>query len=144
MMDLKIGEEVDLVIGRFTKIGITVLVNASYEGMLYKNEVYQKVREGQKVRGYVKKIREDEKIDVCLQPIGFLNKTDENQKTVLEKLLASKDGFLALNDKSGPEEIKYQLKMSKKSFKSAIGALYKSKKIVIASKGIYLVKKANS
>ena len=83
-MELEIGEEVDLVVGRFTHVGITVLINGTYEGMLYKNEVFQKVREGQKLKGYVKNLREDEKIDISLQPIGFLNKIDTNERFVLE------------------------------------------------------------
>ena len=84
-MELEIGEEVDLIVGRFTHVGITVLINDTYEGMLYKNEVFQKVREGQKLKGYVKNLREDQKIDVSLQPIGFLNKIDANERFVLEK-----------------------------------------------------------
>ena len=133
-MELEIGEEVDLIVGRFTHVGITVLINDTYEGMLYKNEVFQKVREGQKLKGYVKNLREDEKIDISLQPIGFLNKIDTNERFVLEKLMETEEGFLPLNDKSSPDDIKYHLKMSKKSFKSAIGGLYKSKRIAIAAK----------
>ena len=139
-MELEIGEKVDLIIGRFTKIGITVLINGEHEGMLFKNEVFQKVREGQKLMGYVKNIREDKKIDVSIQPTGFLNKISANEKVVLEKLKASENGFLSLNDKSSPDIIKYHLKMSKKSFKSAIGRLYKAKQIVISSAGICLAK----
>lgn len=139
-MDLEVGEQVELEIGRFTNVGITVLINYEHEGMLYKNEVYKKVREGQKLTGYVKMIREDGKIDVSLEAQGFLNKIGTNETIILEKLKESEDGFLALNDKSNPEDIKYHLKMSKKSFKSAIGGLYKNKQIVIAAKGIFLVK----
>ncbi|MFC2109772.1 DNA-binding protein [Bacteroidota bacterium] len=137
-MDLEIGEQVDLVIGRFTNVGISVLVNGEYEGMLYKNEVFKRVREDQKMTGYVKFIREDGKLDISLQPIGFLNKISENEGVILEKLKSLEGGFIGLNDKSSPDDIKYHLKMSKKSFKSAIGGLYKAKLIVISSKGIYL------
>jgi|TARA_B100000767_G_scaffold246203_1_gene245592 uncharacterized protein len=137
-MDFEIGEKVDLIVGRFTHVGISVLVNETEEGMLYKNEVYQKVREGQKLTGFVKFIREDGKLDVSLQPIGFLNKIGENESYILERLKTLEGGFLGLNDKSSPEDIKYYLKMSKKSFKSAIGGLYKAKLIVISDKGIHL------
>ncbi len=137
-MELEIGEKVELIIGRFTHVGITVLINGDEEGMLYKNEVYQKVREGQKLPGYIKGFREDGKIDVSLQPIGFRNKIDEIQEVIIEKLKDSEEGFLPFTDKSNPEDIKYHFKMSKKSFKSAIGGLYKAKLIVIASNGIYL------
>lgn len=137
-MELEIGEKVDLVIGRFTNVGISVLVNDEYEGLLYKNEVFQRVREGQKVQGYIKKLREDGGIDVSLQPIGFLNKIGDNEKTILEKLKNLDGGFIGYNDKSKPEDIKYHFKMSKKSFKSAIGGLYKAKLILITEKGIEL------
>jgi len=139
-MELEIGEKVNLTIGRFTNIGISVLINGEYEGMLFKNEVFQKVREGQKLIGYVKNIRDDKKIDVSLQPTGFLDKISANEKVILEKLKTSENGFLALNDKSDPDLIKYHLKMSKKSFKSGIGRLYKAKQIVISSDGVRLVK----
>lgn len=138
-MQLEIGEEVALIIGRFTHVGITVLINNEIEGMLYKNEVYRKVREGQKVTGYVKFIREDGKIDVSLQPIGFLNKIGENEAVILEKLKSLDGGYIGFNDKSKPEDIMYHFKMSKKSFKSAIGGLYKAKKIDISDKGIQLM-----
>lgn len=137
-MELEIGDQVDLVIGRFTNVGITVLVNDEYEGMLYKNEVFQRVREDQKLKGYIKFIREDGKLDVSLQPIGFLNKIGENENFILEKLKSLESGFIGYNDKSKPEDIKYHFKMSKKSFKSAIGGLYKAKLILITDKGIEL------
>jgi predicted RNA-binding protein (virulence factor B family) len=137
-MELEVGAQVDLIIGRFTNVGISVVVDGEYEGMLYKNEVFQRVREGQKLSGYVKFIREDGKLDISLQPIGFVNKIGENEAAVLEKLKQSETGFLPWHDKSDPEDIKYHLKMSKKSFKSAIGSLYKSKLLVIASGGIHI------
>jgi len=137
-MELEIGEEVDLVIGRFTNVGISVLVNDEFEGMLYKNEIFQRVREGQKLTGFVKFIREDGKIDISLQPIGFLNKIGENEAFILEKLKSLDGGFIGYNDKSSPDDIKYHFKMSKKSFKSAIGGLYKAKLILITDKGIEL------
>lgn len=137
-MELEIGEEVDLVIGRFTNVGISVLVNDELEGMLYKNEIFQRVREGQKLTGFVKFIREDGKIDISLQPIGFLNKIGENEAFILEKLKSLDGGFIGYNDKSSPDDIKYHFKMSKKSFKSAIGGLYKAKLILITDKGIEL------
>jgi uncharacterized protein len=138
-MELEIGEKVDLVIGRFTNVGISVLVNDEYEGLLYKNEVFRRVREGQKVVGYIKKLREDGGIDVSLQPIGFLNKIGENEAVILEKLQSLDNGFIGYNDKSKPEDIMYHFKMSKKSFKSAIGGLYKAKKIIITDEGIELI-----
>lgn len=138
-MELEVGQKIEVVIGRFTNIGIRVLVEEEYEGMLYKNEVFQRVREGQRLDAYVKKIREDGLIDVSLQPVGFLNKIGENEAVILNKLKSLDGGFIGYNDKSSPEDIKYHFKMSKKSFKSAIGGLYKAKQIEILENGIQLV-----
>ncbi|MFD1292547.1 DNA-binding protein [Lutibacter holmesii] len=134
-MDLKIGDKVDLIVIRKTKIGFTVLVDEEYEGMLYKNELYQKIAEGEKLVGYIKKIREDEKLDVSLTPIGFKRTIVSNEIKILNAL-KSNDGFLALNDKSNPDDIKYQLGMSKKSFKNAVGGLFRQKLITISDEGI--------
>ncbi|MDP3312496.1 DNA-binding protein [Lutibacter sp.] len=134
-MELKVGDKVELLVGRNTGLGFTVLVNHTYEGLLYKNELFQKIAEGEKLVGYVKKIREDGKLDVSLQPIGFKN-TIVKYEIVVLKALKENDGFLALNDKSDPVEIKYQLGMSKKAFKSAIGGLFKQKLITISEEGI--------
>ncbi|GAB1309637.1 hypothetical protein KH5_23200 [Urechidicola sp. KH5] len=136
-MDLKVGDKVDLIIGRNTRIGFTVLINKQFEGLLYKNEMYVKVEEGDNRVGYIKKIREDGKIDVSLQPIGFKKTLVENEARVL-KSLQEHGGYLALHDKSDPDTIKYELNMSKKAFKSAIGSLYRSKVIVLEEKGIRL------
>lgn len=135
MEEFKEGDAVDIIIGRFTNIGIRVLINDEYDGMLYRNEVFRKVREGQKLKAYVKKVRTDGLIDVSLQPVGFRNAIDGHKQRILDKL-EDEGGYLALTDKSSPETIKYELQMSKKAFKQAIGALYKDKIIVIQDNGI--------
>lgn len=134
-MDLKVGDKVDLLVVRNTGIGFTVLVEGAYEGLLYKNELYQKIEEGQNLVGYVKKIRDDEKIDVSLQAVGFKQTIVKNEIIILNAL-KSNDGLLMLNDKSTPDEIKYQLNMSKKAFKSAVGGLFRQKLITIEEQGI--------
>lgn len=134
-MDLKVGDKVDLLVVRNTGIGFTVLVDGAYEGLLYKNELFQKIEEGQNLVGYVKKIRDDEKIDVSLQAVGFKQTIVKNEIIILNAL-KSNDGFIALNDKSSPDEIKYQLNMSKKAFKNAIGGLFRQKLITIEDEGI--------
>ncbi|WP_372800266.1 DNA-binding protein [Lutibacter sp.] len=139
-MELKTGDKVELIVVRNTALGFTVLVNEEFEGMLYKNELYQKIEEGQKLAGYVKKVREDEKIDVSLQPVGFKQTIVKNEITIL-KALKKHDGFLALHDKSDPKTIKYELGMSKKAFKNAIGGLFRQKLITIEDEGIRLVLK---
>ena len=135
MGEFKEGDAVDIVIGRFTNIGLRVLINDEFDGMLYRNEVFRKVREGQKLKAYVKKVRSDGLIDVSLQPVGFRNAIDGYKQRILDKL-EDEGGYLALTDKSSPETIKYQLQMSKKAFKQAIGALYKDKVIAIQDNGI--------
>ncbi len=137
-MDLKVGDKVALKIVRQTEIGFTVLIDEVYEGMLYKNELYKRIQEGDTLVGYIKKIRDDQKIDVSLQPVGFKRAIVSNEIKILNALKQN-EGFLPLHDKSNPYDIKYQLEMSKKSFKSAIGGLFKQKLITIDSDGIRLV-----
>ncbi|UMB54837.1 DNA-binding protein [Lutibacter sp. A64] len=137
-MDLKVGDKVDLIVVRNIAIGFTVLVNEEFEGMLYKNELYQKIEEGERLVGYIKKIRDDGKLDVSLQAVGFKHTIVKNEITILNALRQN-DGFLPLHDKSDPKEIKYQLGMSKKAFKSAIGGLFRQKLIVISEEGIKFV-----
>jgi predicted RNA-binding protein (virulence factor B family) len=122
-MDLKVGDKVDLLVVRNTGLGFTVLVDGAYEGLLV---------------GYVKKIRDDEKIDVSLQAVGFKQTIVKNEIIILNAL-KKQDGFIGLNDKSSPDEIKYQLNMSKKAFKNAVGGLFKQKLITIEDDGIKLV-----
>ena len=136
---MKVGDKVDLTIGRISRLGFTVLINREVEGLLYKNELYVKLAEGDEVVGYIKKLREDGGIDVSLQPIGFKKTLVENEIKVLDALKKAEEGFLPLHDKSSPDDIKYQMNMSKKAFKSAIGGLYRLKLIVIESDGIRLV-----
>jgi predicted RNA-binding protein (virulence factor B family) len=138
-MEFKEGDKVELIIGIRTALGYTVLIEESYEGLLYNNEVFTELEEGMRVDGYIKKIREDEKIDVSLRPQGFRNVIDEDVDKVLQKL--NEKGFLLLTDKSSPESIKFHLQLSKKAFKRAIGSLYKQKKILIKSDRIELVNK---
>ena len=132
------GEEVDLIVSHITEIGINVIINEKHKGLVYKDEVYDdSIRTGDRMRGYIKTIRPDHKIDVSLQIQGYLN-IEPNAKVILDELKASR-GFLRLNDNSHPEDIKTVLKMSKKTFKKAIGSLYKDKLIEIKEDGIHLL-----
>lgn len=142
MEEFEVGQEVGIVVGSFSKLGITVLVDEVCEGMLYSNEVYQRLEEGQKLKGYVKKVREDGKLDISLQPIGFRNSITKFQVQILNALRAH-NGFLPITDKSEPETIKYELGMSKKAFKNAVGGLYKNKVVVLEENGIRLLEHIN-
>lgn len=131
-------EEVDLWIWRKTDLGYQVIINEVHEGLIYHDEFYQDVYPGDQMTGYIKQVREDNKIDVTLRPIGY-KKVEPNAQHILERLKQS-GGFLDLHDKSDPEEIHNRLEMSKKTFKKAIGRLYKENIIRIKDDGIYLVK----
>lgn len=135
-INLEIGQQVDLIVSHITELGINVIINSTYKGLLYKDEVFENLSPGKKLKGFIKAIRPDKKIDVALTKQGF-EAVEEHAQKILDELRASK-GFLRLNDNSHPEEIKTVLKMSKKSFKKAIGSLYKQKLISIKEDGIYL------
>ena len=139
-MDLQEGDKVQLIIETETNLGYTVLIDEEYDGLLYRNEIFQDLEEGMEVTGYIKTLREDGKIDVSLRPQGFRNVIDSDVDKLLRKLEASREGFVLLTDKSSPEAIRFQMQMSKKAFKKAVGNLYKQKRISIESDRIVLIK----
>ncbi len=130
------GEEVDLLLYAETDLGYSVVVNSAHAGILYKNEVFQKLVIGQRLQGFVKKVREDGKIDLRLQPAGYQN-IDGIAQAVLDTLKKC-DGRVAVTDKSPPEDVYALFGVSKKVFKKAVGALYKKRLIVIDNTGIRL------
>jgi predicted RNA-binding protein (virulence factor B family) len=133
------GDEVALLVDGFTDIGIKVIINERFEGMLYKDEVYRKLSVGDELTGFIKKIRDDNKIDITLRKGGLKDIEDAREK-ILEKLKEG-NGFLPLADNSSHDLIKERLQMSKKLFKKAIGGLYKDEIIEIKQDGIHLKKK---
>lgn len=134
------GDEVALVIMQKTDLGYSVIVNHAHKGLIFDNEIFQEIRVGDRLKGYVKKIRDDQKIDISIQPIGFRNVNDSNSELIF-KTLVENDGFLAVTDKSSPDEIYTQFGISKKAFKKSLGALYKQKKVDIQPDGIRLIDK---
>lgn len=135
--DYTAGQEVDLMIYQETDLGFKAIINKSHTGILYENEVFQAIRIGQQMKGYIKKIREDNKIDLALQRPGQAT-ADENQEAILKKLKKN-NGFLEISDKTQPEVIYALFGISKKNFKKAVGALYKRRVIIIEEEGIRLV-----
>jgi predicted RNA-binding protein (virulence factor B family) len=135
-IELEMGEAVDLLIGDSTEIGIQVIINNKYQGLLYDNELFQGISPGDRVTGYVKQVRPDHKVDVMLQQPGY-GHVEPAAKKILDVLKAN-NHFLGLTDKSDPMIILAQLEMSKKTFKKAIGALYKQRLIRLEEDGIYL------
>jgi uncharacterized protein len=129
------GSEVQGMIFERTDLGYKVLLEDRYEGLLYANEVFQELNLGETRKLWVKKRREDGKIDLQLLAIGKV-KYDEGSEKILQVL--EQKGFLPLHDKTDPEVIKQVLGMSKKHFKQCIGQLYKAREIVIHEDGISL------
>ena len=114
--DLSVGDEVDLLICDETDLGVRVIINHKFWGLIFHNEIFQHLEEGQKTKGYVKAIREtDQKIDITLKKVGMAEVKDAKAE-IIEALLDS-EGFLPLHDKSDPEAIYEELEMSKKSLK---------------------------
>ena len=132
------GEAVDMIVMKKTDLGFSVIVNQLHEGLIFDSDIFTKLNIGDKIKGYVKQIRDDNKIDISLQPIGFENFNDPNCELVLLKLKAQK-GFLPITDKSTPEEIYSKFGISKKAYKKAIGTLYKQRKIILQPDGVKLV-----
>lgn len=131
------GQEVDLLIYAETELGFKAVLGTNYMGLLYKNEIFQPLKVGDKVKGYIKAIRSDKKIDLTLQlPSEKTRGTLANQ--ILE-FLKEQGGSSTLGDKSSPEEIYQQFEVSKKAYKKALGALYKRKLIVIEKDKIKLI-----
>ncbi|HLW42618.1 MAG TPA: S1-like domain-containing RNA-binding protein [Flavobacterium sp.] len=136
-ISVEVGEEVDLIVTHITDAGINVIINEKYKGLMYKNELFEELRTGDRIIGYIKNIRPDGKIDVSRQKLGF-EKIADHAERILEELRLN-NGFLGLHDKSHPDEIKTVLEMSKKTFKQTIGSLYKQKMIEIKEDGIHLL-----
>ncbi len=130
------GEEVDLVISDKTDLGYKAIINQEHSGILYKNEVFKKLRIGQQLKGYIKKVRDDQKIDLSLHKPGYQGGGDISQ-AILQSI-KDHGGMIAVSDKSPPKEIYNMFGVSKKVFKKAIGALYKRRLITIDSHGIKL------
>jgi predicted RNA-binding protein (virulence factor B family) len=136
-VDFEVGQKVSLIIADRTDLGVKAIIDNSHWGMLYENELFQPVRKGQKMEGYIKQIREDRKIDLSLHQPGY-GKVVSLTDSIMAKLKAN-NGVLMLSDKSPPEAIYDAFGVSKKVFKQAIGALYKQQLITIDKNGIKLV-----
>lgn len=135
--EYKEGEQVDLIIGGRTDLGFKAIVNHSHWGLLYSNEIHQKLFAGQSMKGYVKKVREDGRIDLTLNRSGKGKVIDFTDKFLA--YLADNNGVSKINDKSSPEEISKVFGVSKKAFKATVGHLLKNKKIIIEKDHIRLI-----
>ncbi len=129
-------EEVDIIVSHPSEIGMNVIVNKKHSGLIFSDNIFQDLSVGDKLKGIVKKIRKDNKLDIALGHVGYRN-IEPNAETIMHEL-EDNSGFIDLTDKSSPEDIKEVFQMSKKSFKKAIGSLYKQKLITIKDDGIHL------
>jgi predicted RNA-binding protein (virulence factor B family) len=134
--DLEEGQGVELIVWAFTDLGAKVIVNDSYEALLYQNDIPPGLKCGDRLSGYVSRIRADQRIDISLSRPGKSG-VDDARETLLE--LLQTHGFLPLTDQSSPELIRERLGMSKKQFKKAIGGLYKDGLITLEEEGLRLI-----
>jgi len=135
---VKEGDQVDVMVYRQSDLGYNVIVNFEHLGLIYENEIFTDLNIGDMRKGYVKNIREDNKLDITLQASGYRNVSDANSELIYDALLEN-NGFLEITDKSAPDEIYDMFGISKKAFKRSIGALYKQRRITIESNGIKLI-----
>lgn len=129
-------EPVDIIVFQKTDIGYKVIINSKHLGVLHYNEVFRDIEYGEKLKGFIKKIRPENKIDVSLGERGYKRVEGEEEKIL--RLLKENDGYLPYHDKSDPEEIYEFFGISKKTFKMTIGSLYKQHKIELTKTGIKL------
>jgi uncharacterized protein len=135
--DLEENDEVDIIVVAPSDLGYRVIINETYWGVLYKNEVFQKLEPGDCHKAYVKTLRPDGRLDVILQKPGVIEVDLVNEQIL--NAIKTNNGFLPLTDKSPPEKVYELLQMSKKNFKRAVGNLYKQRLIVLEKDGIRLI-----
>jgi uncharacterized protein len=133
---LKEKQQVSLIIAEKTELGYKAIINHQYWGLLYDNELRHPLKKGEQHSGYIKKIRDDNKIDLSLQPVGY---NQQHKDLLSEKILNELEnnaGYIPLNDKSSPDSINATFGVSKKAFKKSCGALYKLRLIEFEGTGI--------
>ena len=135
--ELKHGDEVDCLVWQKTDLGFKAIVNNRYQGLLYSNQIFQYLHSGYRLKAYVDHVRQDNKIDLTLQPTGRRHTLDFAEE--LLRYLHENDGFCDLSDKSPAELIADRFKVSKKAYKKAVGDLYRRRLITISDEGISLV-----
>ena len=132
-----VGTETDLLIWQKTDLGFKVIIDNRYQGLVYEDQIFKRIHTGDRMKGYISRVREDGKLDVTLQPLGY-QQARAFSDTLLQ-YLKNNGGFCDLGDKSDAEDIKRRFQVSKKTFKKAVGDLYKRCLIVLDEQGISLV-----
>jgi len=134
-----VGQKVALLISARTEMGFVAVVNGTHKGILYKNEVFQPLKIGQEIDGFIKKVRDDKKIDLRLQKPGY-EAIEALSRKIVDKL-QKQGGYMAVTDKSRPKVIADLFGTSKKTYKKAVGNLYKRRLIALEKNGIRLLEK---
>jgi predicted RNA-binding protein (virulence factor B family) len=138
IIDLQVGDKVSVLLTGITNLGMNAIVNNQYKGLIFHSDIHKSIYPGDKISAYIKTIREDGKIDLVLEPQGYEGSIEKQTDTILAAI-KNHDGFLALTDKSSPEDISRMLGLSKKAFKRSVGNLYKQKLIEITETGLKLL-----
>ena len=137
-LEIKTGDQVNLLVSGETEIGYKVIVNQKHYGMVFKNELFKPIEIGEKLKGYLQRVRSDNKLDITLNS-SSLSEVEILANKIFERLLKD-GGKLNFSDKSSPEVIYKEFQVSKKAFRRAAGMLYKERKIIITPEDITLVK----
>ena len=135
---LRNGEKVSLIVGGKTELGYKCVVNHRFWGLLYDNELKSPLKRGQRLQGWVRRVRPDQRLDLSLNAPAHQRAPDVAASIIRQ--LEQNDGFLALGDKSPPEAIQRIFGVSKKAFKQGLSKLYKERRINIEERGIRLLK----
>ncbi len=138
--DFAIDQEVDLLVYRTDELGYYCLVNRQYQGLLYRNEVFRPLAVAESLKGYIRKVREDGRLDLMFRKSGYDPTDIASLSARVLRLLEQNNGFLPYHDRTEAEQIREIFQVSKKQFKQTLGALYREGKIVIFDNGIGLQK----
>ena len=135
--NLKAGQEVDLLLTHFTALGANVIIDNEFEGLIYTNQIFKKVKVGDQFKGFIKEIRANGKVDVVIQKQGV--EAIESDTELVLNYLKLNEGYALIGDFSEPNIIYRELGISKKAFKKAVGSLYKQKMIALTATGLQLL-----
>ena len=137
-LELEEGQEVNILMYKRSELGMNVIINGMYQGLIFKNDIHKPVQVGDERKAFVKTIRPDGKVDLTLEPQGYRNVIDKATQGVLD-ILEKEGGHFKFHDKSDPDDIRKVFQMSKKAFKKALGNLYKSKIVILEKDGTKLI-----
>jgi hypothetical protein len=137
-IDVKEGDEVELLLYKMTDLGMNAIVDNLYKGLIFNSDIHKNIQVGDRIKGYVKQVRKDGKIDVALEPMGYKDSIEKTADIILSAI-KDNDGLLELTDKSSPEDISQTLGLSKKAFKRGLGYLYKKKLVKLLDGQVKLV-----